>query len=200
MLRFWRKNNSKMPTDIFKKRKKDILGKKDKSCIGGWDKKIVGLCNKLNKSENYYSTSSCSGRVVLIYDSDKKTHGLFLKVYHGLVNFEDFKKDLKEIAKKTKRLVNFKQEPCGLHVACRSLENAQNLLDKAKKIGWKKSGIISSDKRFIIEMFGTGKLEFPIIYNGKILVNEEFLKLVVKRANRNLKRSWKQIKDLGKEA
>ena len=181
---------------MFEKRKKDILGKKDKSSIGGWDKKIIPLCEKFNKSKNYYSTSSCSGRVVLIYDSDKKTYGLFLKVFHNKINFFDFKKELVKLSKKTKRLINFKQEPCGLHIACRTLEDAQIALDWAKKTGWKKSGIISSGKRYILEMFGTGKLEFPIMKNGEILINDLFLKEVIKKANKNFVKSWKQIDDL----
>ena len=185
--------------EIFNKRKKDILGKRDKSFIGGWDKKIIPLCKKLNKSDEYYSTSSCSSRIVLIIDSDKKTHGLFLKIYHDVVSFNEFKKDLDEIIKKNKnKNINFKQEPCGLHVACRELKDAQTLVSKARKVGWKKSGIISSDKRFIVEMFGTGILGFPIIKDGRLLVNEDFLKEIIKKSNENLKKSWNQIKDLSK--
>ena len=176
--------------EIFNKRKKDILTKKDKSFIGGWDKKITGLCEKLNKTKRYYTTSSCSGRVVLIIDSDKKTHGLFLKIYHDVASFNEFKKDLDEIIKKNKNKdINFKQEPCGLHVACRELKDAQILVDKARKIGWKKSGIISSNKRFIVEMFGTGILGFPIVKNGKILVDDWFLREIINKSNKNLKKA-----------
>ena len=57
-----------MPQDTFLQRKKDILSKKDKSHIGKWDEKIVGLCEKINKSDKYYTTSSCSGRVIMIFD------------------------------------------------------------------------------------------------------------------------------------
>jgi len=188
-----------MPKNIFYKRKKDVLTKKDKSFIGEWDKKIVSLCEKLNKTNKYYSTSSCSGRVVLMFDSDKKTHSLFLKIYHDIVNMKEFEKDLNEILKKSKgKSINFKQEPCGLHVACRTLKDAQILVTKARKIGWKKSGIISSGNRFIVEMFGTGILGFPIIKKGKLLVDENFLKEIVNKSNQNLKKSWKQINNLKK--
>lgn len=185
--------------EIFDKRKQDVLGKKDKSYIGGWDKKIIPLCEKLNKTKNYYSTSSCSGRIVLMFDSDKKTHSLFLKIYHDLVNMKGFEKDLNEVLKKSKgRSVNFKQEPCGLHVACHELKDAQVLVTNARKVGWKKSGIISSDHRFIAEMFGAGGLGFPIIKNKKILVDDVFLKEILKISNENLKKSWKQIENLKK--
>jgi tRNA(Phe) wybutosine-synthesizing methylase Tyw3 len=40
----------------FDEQKKLQLGKTDLSSIGSWDKKIAGLCNKLNKKKNYYTT------------------------------------------------------------------------------------------------------------------------------------------------
>ncbi|MCA9488151.1 MAG: hypothetical protein KC516_04285 [Nanoarchaeota archaeon] len=179
--------------DIFEKRKKDILEKLDKSNIGGWDEKIVELCNKINNKKNFYTTSSCSGRIILLKDKDKKAPNLFLFVSHEKVDFKKFIEAVKKIKEKE---VSFKQEPCGLHIACRNLDEAQEILDKARKIGWKKSGIISSKKRYIIELFGTAKLEFPIISKGKVLVDESFLRVALEKANKNLEKSWKQIKEL----
>ncbi|OYT36559.1 hypothetical protein B6U91_00985 [Candidatus Pacearchaeota archaeon ex4484_71] len=183
-----------MSINIFDKRKEDILGKQDKSSKGSWDKKIVPLCERINELKNYYTTSSCSGRILLIRDSVKKTYGLFLKVHHDVLSFESFKEDLVEISKiETKNVVNFKQEPCALHVACRTLEDAQKLVDVARSVGWKKSGIISSSKRFVVEMFGSSKLEFPLLKEGKILAEDIFLREVLSRANINLEKSWEEI-------
>lgn len=236
----------------FQQRKKSILSKQDKSSKGKWDEKIAGLCEKINSSENYYTTSSCSGRVVLIVDVGKKQEDLFLKVYHSSLSFKEFKKDLNKIASlcsdidgsepdihqgsplkinydivvsqrrnltksiskslnRTNRaseqklssasargdyLIKFKQEPPILHIACEDLESAQKLHDKAKLAGWKRSGIIASGKRFILELNSTEKLEFPIVKEGKILVGDEFLKIVVAQANENLKKGWDKISKL----
>ena len=183
--------------DNFNQRKKSILSKIDKSSKKRWDKKIISLCEKINLSDNYYTTSSCSGRIVLMIDQDKKEKGLFLKVYHELINFKELKKDLDEIIKKDKR-IKFKSEPCILHVACKSLEHAQKLLNKAKLAGWKKSGIIATRNRFVVELNSTEKLEFPIIENKKILVDDKFLKIIVRESNEKLKKSWKKIGKLSK--
>ncbi|MBU3907060.1 MAG: hypothetical protein KKA64_02295 [Nanoarchaeota archaeon] len=182
----------------FLQRKKDILSKIDKSSKGDWDKHILKLCEKINSKEDFYTTSSCSGRIVLMKDSEIKKHGLFLKVDHNKISFNLLIKDLKEIVGKNKNLIMFKQESCILHVACSSLENAQKLYDKAKLAGWKKSGIISSGKRFIVELNSTEKLEFPIADRGKELVDEKFLKMIVKEANRKLKKGWEKIRRLEK--
>ena len=72
----------------FNQRKKDILLKSDKSSIGGWDEKIVELCEKINKLDNYYTTSSCAGRAVVMEDVEKKGPGLFLYVSHDKIILE----------------------------------------------------------------------------------------------------------------
>lgn len=208
----------------FAKRKQDILSKIDKSSKQSWDEKIFDLCEKINEKENYYTTSSCAGRVVILIDKEKKQGGIFLKVYHDFVSLKQLKEDLdkiscsrcsqdnKQLTKNSSinyvkrlssalarsNLIKFKQEPCILHVACESLEDAQSLLDNAKLAGWKRSGIIASGKRFVCELNGTEKLEFPIIDKGKVLVNDEFLKLVVAKSNENLKKSWEKIERLKK--
>ncbi|MBU1855158.1 MAG: hypothetical protein KKF89_05535 [Nanoarchaeota archaeon] len=224
--------------DNFLKRKQDILSKQDKSSKQSWDKKIVKLCEKINKSENYYTTSSCAGRIVLIID-DKRRENVFLQVYHDLIKFKELKNDLGRISfshppplkllahscsrinntDKGKSVVNeslvekfneinfeainsrvirgqmikFKQEPPILHVACRTLEDAQKLVDKARLSGWKRSGIIITGKRFVVELMSTEKLEFLIMNNNRLLVNNEFLELIVKKSNDNLKEGWGKI-------
>jgi len=183
-----------MPNDFFLKRKTDILSKLDKSSIGKWDKKIIPLCNKLNKMKDYYTTSSCAGRVVVMVDREKKGPGVFLWVSHDLIKLKELKNELNKV--NFSRLVKFKQEPCILHVACRSLEDAQRLVDKAKFAGWKRSGIIATEKRFVVELMSTEKLEFLIMNQGRILVDNPYLELVVKRSNENLRKTWDKIDKL----
>jgi len=216
-----------MLQDNFIQRKKETFLKKDKSSKGCWDERIRGLCEKINSFDEYYTTSSCSGRVVIMIDQDKKEEGLFLNVYHDLIRYKELKEDLVKIARashsRLKESVNsknfednnisaknpsvsriqsnsikFKQEPCILHVACKNLKDAEKLLGKARAVGWKRSGIISLGKNIILELISTEKLEFPIINNGKILVDDEFLKVVIKKSNENLKKSWEKIEGLKK--
>lgn len=233
----------------FLQRKKDILSKLDKSSIGKWDEKIVKLCKKINSCENYYTTSSCSGRILVMQDQEKKAPNLFKFVSHNLISYKKFIKSLPNFYKhntennlhskflrrcflsspnpnaNSKDLVSFKfkQEPLILHVMCKDLESAKKLLEKAQISGWKRSGIIFADKknfqeknslssplrcnkprsinsvenkRIVVELLSTEKLEFPLTHDGKFLVDENFLKIVLKKANENLKKGWKKIKRL----
>lgn len=206
--------------------KQDALSKKDKSSIGKWDKKIINLCKKINSKKNYYTTSSCSGRIVLIEDKGKKQSGLFGFVSHDLISLNDIKKTLKKLTSlrsdiNKKQLIKkarvnrvlvgdfgrvrsgatinnyiYKQEPCILHVACKEFKDAEVLLKKAQLAGWKRSGIIATGNKFVCELLSTEKLEFPIVVRGKILVEDVFLKEIVKKSNKNLVKSWLKIQRL----
>jgi len=176
--------------------KKKQLSKDDKSSIGSWDPKIAGLCNKINKKKNYYTTSSCAGRVVILKYSDTKQEDAFLFRTHNKISFKEIKNALEKINKEYKGIAEFQQSCCILHVACLTLIDAQDLVNKAKASGWQRSGIIGG-KRNIVELHSTESMSFPII-NNKILVNDDFLKLVVEMANNKLERTWSKINRLKK--
>lgn len=187
-----------MKKDQFELGKEKQLARKDRSSIGGWDPKISKLCNKINKKKNYYTTSSCAGRIVLLKYSDKKLEDVFLFRTHEKTNFKEIKNALEKIGKNYLDVVEFQQSCCILHVACLSLEDSQKILTKAKESGWQRSGIIGG-KRNIVELHSTESMCFPIMNHGKILVDDEFLKLVVEMANSKLERTWNKIKRLEKK-
>ena len=99
----------------FERRKQDCLKKDDKSSIGDWDKHILNLCEKINKLENYYTLSSCSGRIVLIKNLEKKQPGMFIFRSHEKVKFNEIKKAFENYNEKDGLI--FKQEQPILHVA-----------------------------------------------------------------------------------
>lgn len=182
----------------FNRRKKQQFMKNDRSLKQSIDEKIRKLCEKINKNDNYYTTSSCSGRILLLRNIKEKRDDVILYSSHDIIDFILLKKELKKLisANKLKEIIYFKQEPCILHVACSSLEYAQKLHDLAKESGWKRCGIIASGKRFVAELNGTERLEFPVVKNGKILVDDNFLKLIVSESNMKIKESWEKIERL----
>lgn len=185
-----------MPRDHFLFRKKHQLQKDDKSLKQIWDKKISGLCEKINKSNNYYTTSSCSGRAVILINSKEKRDDLFIKIWHDKLNFEEINQVLENI--KYSEMIYFKQEPCILHVSCRTLKDAQKIHDIAKSAGWKRCGIIATKKRIMVELNSTEHLEFPIFNKGSILITDEFLSEIINETNRKLEDSWEKISKMEK--
>lgn len=181
----------------FARRKSDCLSKDDKSSIGSWDKHILELCEKINSRENYYTLSSCSGRVVLIKNVSAKTHGLFVFRSHDKISFNQLMKELNENVNGKEGII-FKQEPPILHVCCASLEDSEKLLNLARECGWKNSGVMSLQGRIVLELRSTESLALPIIENKKILVDEEFIKILVKESNKKLEKGWEKIYKLEK--
>ena len=188
-----------MAEDQFLRAKKGRLSRADKSSIGGIDKPIAELCGKINVSNDYYTLSSCSGRIVLIRETEDKQAGLFVFRSHDKVSFEELKENLEKASEKEKGLIYLKQEPCVLAVSCRDLACEQELLDKARAVGWKKSGITTTSGKFVVELFSTERIDVPIMNKGKILVDDDYLRLIVDEANGKLMRTWTKIKRLEKE-
>lgn len=183
----------------FDSTKKDILNKKDKSNIGFIDDKISKLCSLINSKKNYFSTSSCSGRIILVLEEDKKTKNAFLYRNHNKINFNELKTSLFKISKKLKKgIIVFKQEPCLVVISCRDRQNQWKLFNNARNNGWKRSGILSIDKKLLVELMSDEKIEFPIIKNGKILINDELINLIIEKTNKNLEKGWAKIKFLEK--
>lgn len=182
----------------FERRKNQQLVKKDRSTAGKFDKRILKLCDKINKNPDYYTTSSCSGRIVLIRDNLKKEKDLFILRSHEKVDWKEIFLVLKNLRGKEEGIILFKQEPCVLTVACRDISSAARMLEFAReKAGWKNSGIMSL-RRNICELKSTENLALPVMKDSKIIVSEEYLKILVFEANKRLEATWEKIKRLEK--
>ena len=193
--------------DCFSKEKSDFLKKKDKSKKGCADEGIKEIINIINSKKDYYTTSSCSGRIVLLERLfRKKNESNWIFVKHYKIKFNEIKNSLSQYNKNNKKILELplkagnkeetsfescaknqvwlKQEPLILHVRCRDLKSAKKLLDASRKI-FKRAGIISlNDKKIVVEIIGSEKID-AIIADGDFDADEKYLKNLIKYANRN---------------
>lgn len=165
----------------FANEKKTYLAKSDKSKKGDIDTKVIPLLEKINSLSDYYSTSSCSGRTYLWKGSGKKNETTWLKVSHDLIE-EDF------FESNENGLVWLRLEAVILHVACKDLDSAHALLEKARKL-YKKSCILSASSKIIVEVRGSEFIEMPLYKDGKLLFSGDFtwLKELI---NLKLEKMW----------
>ncbi|MBU0470976.1 MAG: hypothetical protein KKA62_01400 [Nanoarchaeota archaeon] len=175
----------------FNNEKKTFLAKLDKSKKGGIDEKVISLINAINEKDNYYTTSSCSGRVNLWKGKEKKNEAEWLKVSHNPISIKFFELDDKA------GLIWLRVEPFILHVACRDLEAANFFLDKAKKF-FKKSCLLSISNKIIVEIRGSETMEMPLYLEGELLFSGKFSWLE-QEVNRKLNRIWEGIEKLEAE-
>lgn len=177
----------------FAKEKSDFLRKKDKSKKGHIDKDAVKIINEINSKKDYYTTSSCSGRIVLLeMKSKKKNECNWVFSKHDKVNLKEIKKSLENyinknnsikklntINKKIKNQIYFKQQPIILHVACRNLDAANILLGTSRKI-FRIAGIIGVTKRrIVLEIISDERLE-TIIADKDFAADEGYIEQLIK--------------------
>ena len=182
----------------FEKEKKEFLRKKDKSRKGSVDNKIKKLVKKINSLDNFFTTSSCSGRILLsaIPKSNKKNEVRYLFCSHKKVKYKDLKKIIL-LKKLPKNDVWLRVDPVILHVAGQNINSAKKLLNIARDIGFRRSGIISIGKnRFILELISTEKIEAIVSKNRKLLIDENYFKVLVKEGNKKLEKTWQKINKL----
>ena len=178
----------------FENEKKQALNKKDKSRKQSVDEKIKKLIKIMNNKNNYYTTSSCAGRILLITLGKKKQNTKWIFTSHNKIRFIEISDYLKKLPKEK---VYFRQEAFILHVACRSLDDAQRLLDAVRSV--RRKGILSSRGKIVVEIIGSPHFEAIIAKNGKLLIGEGYLKHLIEEANLRLVENWKKIKGLERQ-
>jgi tRNA wybutosine-synthesizing protein 3 len=178
--------------------KNTFLAKADKSVKGSVDQKITDLCNKINNLEDYYTTSSCSGRIVLIKisSSGKKHESEWLFTSHNRTDSEQIKEKLKDLPEEE---VWFRFEPFIIHINARTIDAANELLKITKELGIKRSGIISLGNKIMLEIIGTEHIEAIISKNNKLLVDDNYIETLTTDANKKLNRNWENIKRISEE-
>ncbi len=182
----------------FQKQKKDFLAKQDKSKKGSIDKKIKALVETINSLPAYYTTSSCSGRIVLFSSdpSGRKDRFQWHFVSHDVVSYPKLKQAFEKISEKE---VWFMIEPIIMHIAACDIAHAKKLLYLARDIGYKRAGIISiREDKVVMELNSTECLQ-TIVKKGAFAIENEHLKLLCNEANTKLKKTWQKIEKLKKE-
>ena len=152
------------------------------------DAPIIQLLKKINSLKDFYTTSSCAGRVVLLHEFGyrKNEHEFILKE-HRKVNIEEF---LNVNLEKFKGRVWLKQEPFIIHIVARTLEKAIEMLNLGLRAGLKHSGVfVFKPERYILELNGTQHLSVPISEKGKMLVTKDYFIYLLKIAAEKLQKN-----------
>ncbi|XP_029805584.1 tRNA wybutosine-synthesizing protein 3 homolog isoform X2 [Suricata suricatta] len=155
----------------FKRWKAQCQSKADFSRKGSVDEDVVDIVQLLNGREQYFTTSSCAGRIILL---DGNINGFEVQKQNCcwlLVTHKPCVKDDVIVAlKKANGDAVLKFEPLILHVQCRQLQDAQ-----------------------ILAIRSTHGLEVPLSHKGKLMVTEEYIDFLLKIANQKMEENKKRI-------
>jgi tRNA wybutosine-synthesizing protein 3 len=180
--------------DRFAKQKKHALNKLNMSVrMGDTDSEIIPLLNAINSLKDYYTTSSCAGRIQLFNDLGSKRESSFIACWHRKVSPIEVVKEVKAVP----GILYFKCEPPILHIAARDTEAAGRLLIAARESGFKHSGIQAiKPERVMVELVSTETIDAPIMEKDGKMVSDGYIKYLSRLANKKYARAQLKIKKL----
>ena len=163
------------------------------------DEKMVRLCKFVASTKNFFTSSGCAGRILLIQlpKGESKREASFHRRWHRRISFEDAKKALQE---ETIGEIWMKMEPFILHIGSNTLGNARKILAVMSRAGVKRGGIIvAKEGKFLVELQGTQEMSVPLKQLDKILVKDDYLRWLVEKANSKLHRNYRMLERFQKE-
>ncbi|CAB49831.1 tRNA(Phe) 7-((3-amino-3-carboxypropyl)-4-demethylwyosine(37)-N(4))-methyltransferase Taw3 [Pyrococcus abyssi] len=182
-------------TENFERAKKEALISLEIALRRGEvDEDIIPLLKKINEKPNYFTTSSCSGRISIMEmpDFGDKVNAKWLGKWHREVSLDEV---LEAIRKHREGQLWLLVRSPILHVGARTLEDGIKLLNLGVSCGFKYSNIKSiSDRKLIVEIRSTERLDALLGENGEILVSDDYMRKLVEIANAQVRRFKRKLK------
>ena len=165
--------------------------------LGRVDPDIVWILNLINSLEDFYTTSSCSGRIQITANRlpGDKFSLITLAKWHHIIKKDDF---LRVVENSIEENLWFSVQPPILHIACKTLDTAIGMLRLARNNGFKHAGIQGiTDTRIVVEITSTERIEVPIRLKGKYIISLKNLDELITVANNLLLRSKGRLVEFG---
>jgi len=159
----------------------------------GADAEVMPVLQRLNALDDFFTTSSCAGRIVVIYlpEVGAKREAVFVGKWHRAVEVEEVLGAVAEAPAFSEGALWFIVQAPILHVACRDIDNAVALLRLALDAGFKYSGmkgLAANDGRVVVEVMSTERMDVPLAAAGTTFYTERYLAFLVSTANALLTR------------
>ena len=183
----------------FQNNKKIVLQKLNEEIINGRvDNKVIPILEMINSIPEYYTTSSCAGRILLLElpELGDKKHAVFLGRWHHKVSRDEI---IYASSKASSGSIWLLAQSPIFHITAEDLKSADKLLKIGYAAGFKHSCLKNIDKRIIVELITTERLDVPIGRDGIILCNEEHLDFIIENSNYIISRGEEKLFRLQRE-
>lgn len=157
------------------------------------DNKMLEINRIINENENFVTTSSCAGRIIIIGKKalrEKYNTNFFLKTHDAL----ERKYNIENLHFDNELWVLY--EPPNIHIKCKDLKSAKMLHQFALEAKLSKSKFQSIKKPYVVEILGTGNLQIPIGFDGKLAIDQNYFNKVITVANKILIEEQNRLKSL----
>lgn len=171
-----------------------------KICEGEVDEEILPIVENINSNPDYFTTSSCAGRIALIEmpGLGDKEAAEFLGKWHREVRVEEVIAEFSK-AKDNTTVFLLAQSPI-IHIRCRNLESAVKLRNLAVESGLKYSTLKSltlnsknEPVKVVVEILSSENIHVPIARSGRLFPDEDYLSFLVENANQALRRAREKL-------
>lgn len=162
---------------------------------------VIPLIDHINSLENFYTTSSCSGRISIFCHVGSKLKDFAVKKWHSKVSFDDVMHVINSAMDSQKNgAIWFRQESSIFHIVSKDLDGAIKVLDIALKSGYKYSGIsVLKEGRYMVEVLSTERVDAPVAKDGELIVDENYIKFLIELANDKFEIGQKKLEKFEKE-
>ncbi len=162
------------------------------------DEKIVSVLKLINSHPDYFTTSSCAGRISLstVPPGGKKKDHVFIKKWHRTVSYDEL---MEALPREWKGVLWLKMESFILHIGCRDMSAAEKIQKMAILLGLKRSGIFRISPFPMMEVIATDYVAAPIGEEGKLFVTKEYIGFIVNIMNQKMEENDKKLEKFYKE-
>ena len=162
------------------------------------DLEILHVINRINEFAQYYSTSSCAGRIVLLSKANfrGKYTAEFVYKNHSPLNPEAIIELKNSMKRPFAGQLYFNVEPPTYHVVCNTFEDAMQIHQLALEVALGYSMFKSIKKSIVVEIRGTGLLQVPIGLDNKVYITDEHLDFILALGNEVLSSEQDRVKKL----
>ncbi len=165
---------------------------RSRGCV---DEEIIPLLEYINSLDDFYTTSSCSGRITLLLDLGSKKESRWLGKWHREITSGEVIDCLHDIP--PEGVVWFKYESAILHIAAKTIEKAKEILYITRESGYKRVGVQGLKKeRYLVEVCDTERVDCPIAEKGCLLVDERYLRYLTAFSNRRFRNGRDKLSGL----
>jgi len=156
------------------------------------DEDIIDIIDILNKNKNIFTTSSCSGRAVIIevpYPG-AKPGARFLGKWHKRVEKEDVYRSLESARG---GFLMFMVHPPIIHAVVGDPLTGEKLVKAALSSGFKNSGMRGIKGKIVVELRSTERMDVLIGKDRELLVDDRYIEVLCEMANLMLEKGKRKL-------
>ncbi|MBS3748290.1 MAG: hypothetical protein KGY65_07930 [Candidatus Thermoplasmatota archaeon] len=161
------------------------------------DTLVIPLLEKINSTSDYFTTSSCAGRIVVLQlpEIGNKKKAVFLGRWHRTVNVEEVSEALDSYNEGQVWLLT---QPPIFHIGCKNIVAANELMKIGISNGFKHSGIRSISSQITVELQSTERMDIPLGSKNTLVIEKEIIPFFVDMANTSITRAQDKLTRLQK--